>query len=169
MNQQIIQFRKKYQNYGLYAKATFGDLFTQDELREAFHGEGFNLQSSVLLNEGQGKFTLKPLPRIAQQSPVFGIVPFDYNQDGHMDMVLSGNFFPNEVHMGRQDASRGLLLLGDGQGNFKGAPAAQSGLNLTGDARSSRLLRTPKGLLLLTAINSQGVKVHLLISTNVLK
>lgn len=169
MNQQIIQFRKKYQNYGLYAKATFGDLFSQDELSEAYHAEAFNLQSSILLNEGQGKFTLKPLPKIAQQSPVFGIVPFDYNQDGHMDMVLSGNFFPNEVHMGRQDASRGLLLLGDGQGNFKAASATQSGLNMTGDARSSRLLRTPKGLLLLTAINSQGIKVHRLASPNASK
>ena len=86
-----------------------------------------------------------------------------------MDMVLSGNFFPNEVHMGRQDASRGILLLGDGRGNFKVASAAQSGLNLTGDTRSSRLLRTPKGLLLLTAINSQGVRVHRLASPNGLK
>ena len=75
-----------------------------------------------------------------------------------MDIVLSGNFFPNEVHMGRQDASRGLLLLGDGQGNFKEVP--RNGLNLTGDARSSRLLHTPQGALLLTAINSQGIKAH---------
>ncbi len=159
MNQQIIQFRKKYQNYGLYAKATFGDLFSEDELRDAYRAQAFNLQSSVLLNGGQGKFTLKPLPKIAQQSPVFGIVPFDFNYDGRMDVVLSGNFFPNEVHMGRQDASRGLLLLGDGNGNFEATSAAQSGLNLKGDARTSRLLRTPKGMLLLTAINSQGIKV----------
>lgn len=158
MNQQIIQFRKKYQNYGLYAKATFGDLFSQEELDGAYRAEAYILQSSVLINEGQGEFTLKPLPKIAQQAPVFGIVPFDYNQDGNMDIVLSGNFFPNEVHMGRQDASRGLLLLGDGQGNFKEVP--RSGLNLTGDARSSRLLHTPQGTLLLTAINSQRIKVH---------
>lgn len=159
LNQQIIQFRKKYQNYGLYAKATYNDLFSEDELKGAYHAKAPTLQSSVLRNDGKGKFTLKPLPKIAQQAPVFGIVPFDYNQDGTMDVVLSGNFFPNEVHMGRQDASRGLLLLGDGKGNLKATSAAQSGLNLTGDARASRLLRTPKGLLLLTAINSQGIKI----------
>ncbi|MPR34530.1 VCBS repeat-containing protein [Salmonirosea aquatica] len=164
LNQQIIQFRKKYQSYGLYAKATYQDLFSDDELKGAFRAEAFTLQSTLLVNEGNGKFIVKALPRLAQQAPVFGIVPFDFNHDGHMDVVLSGNFFPNEVHMGRQDASRGLLLLGDGRGNFKAASAAQSGLNLTGDARTSRLLHTPKGLLLLTAINSQGVKVNRLVS-----
>ena len=55
MNQQIIQFRKKYQNYGLYAKATFGDLFSQEELDGAYRAEAYILQSSVLINEGQGE------------------------------------------------------------------------------------------------------------------
>jgi enediyne biosynthesis protein E4 len=163
LNQQIIQFRRKYQNYGLYAKAAYDDLFSEDELKDAYRAQAYTLQSAVLLNDGQGKFALKPLPKIAQQAPVFGIVPFDYNQDGSMDVVLSGNFFPNEVHMGRQDASRGLLLLGDGQGNFAPSSAAQSGLSLTGDARSSRLLRTSEGTLLLTAINSRGVTAHRLV------
>ena len=165
LNQQIIQFRKKYQNYGQYAKATYNDLFSEDELKDAFRAEAFTLQSTLLFNEGKGKFTLTPLPKVSQQSPIFGIVPFDYDQDGNMDVVLSGNFFPNEVHMGRQDASRGLLLLGDGKGNFTTASAARSGLNLKGDARSSHLLRTTGGILLLTALNSRGIAINRLVNS----
>jgi enediyne biosynthesis protein E4 len=157
LNQQIIQFRKKYQKYGLYAKATFDDLFDEDELKDAWRAEVSTLQSVVLINEGAGKFSRKPLPRLAQQSPLFGIVPYDYNHDGHTDLVLTGNFFSNEVHMGRQDASRGLLLLGDGTGGFRALPSGESGLSVPGDARGSRLVRTPASLLLLTAVNSKGI------------
>ncbi len=158
LNQQVIQFRKKFQNYGLYAKATFEDLFEKDELKNAWQAEAKLLQTVVLLNEGSGKFTQNPLPRLAQQAPVFGIVPYDYNQDGHLDLVLTGNFFPNEVHMGRQDASTGLLLLGNGTGSF--SPGTLSGLHIRGDARTSRLIRTPTGLTLLTALNGQGIVAH---------
>ena len=163
LNQQVIQFRKKFQSYGVYAKMEFSDLFSPDELKDAYQAEVTTLESMVLLNQGQGKFTKVPLPRLAQQSPVFGIVPYDFNQDGYLDLVLSGNFYPNEVHEGRQDASRGLLLLGDGKGTFRPVPAHQSGLSLKGDARASRLVKTPGGMLLLTAINSNGIKLHRLL------
>ena len=158
INQQVIQFRKKFQSYGVYAKMTFEDIFSEEELQGAYQAQIETLESIVLLSQGNGKFTIKPLPKIAQQAPIFGLAPYDYNQDGYLDLVLSGNFYPNEVHEGRQDASRGLLLLGDGKGNF--TPANPSGLNLKGDARTTRLLKTPKETLLLTAINSQGIKVH---------
>ncbi|WP_373512497.1 VCBS repeat-containing protein [Persicitalea sp.] len=160
LNQQVIQFRKKFQSYGVYAKMEFDDLFSTDDLKDAYQAKVTTLESMVLLNQGQGKFTKVPLTRIAQQSPVFGIVPHDFNQDGHLDLVLSGNFYPNEVHEGRQDASRGLLLLGDGKGSFQPLPPYQSGLNLKGDARASRLFETPEGLFLVTSVNSEGIKIH---------
>lgn len=166
INQQVIQFRKKFQSYGVYAKITFDDLFSKEELQDAYQAEVKTLESAVLLNQGNGKFTKIPLPEIAQQSPIFGIVPYDYNQDEHLDLVLSGNFYPNEVHEGRQDASRGLLLLGDGKGNFTAVPKNQSRLNLAGDARTTRLLKTPQGTLLLTAINSKGIITHRLTVSN---
>ncbi len=160
INQQVIQFRKKFQSYGVYAKMTFDDLFSKEELQDAYQAEVKTLASTLLLNEGNGKFTKLPLPKITQQSPIFGIAPYDYNRDGNLDLVLSGNFYPNEVHEGRQDASRGLLLLGNGKGTFQPVPSHKSGLNLKGDARTSRLLRTPQGVMLLTAINSEGIRVH---------
>ncbi len=160
LNQQVIQYRKKYQSYGLYAKSTFDDLFSEEDLKDAYRAEVTTLESVVLMNQGGGKFTKITLPRIAQQSPVFGIVPHDFNRDGKLDLILSGNFYPNEVHEGRQDASRGLLLLGDGKGNFTASTTTQSGLDLRGDARSSQLLETPQGLLLLTSINSKGIVSH---------
>ncbi|MDX2068098.1 MAG: hypothetical protein SFV55_06705, partial [Haliscomenobacter sp.] len=47
------------------------------------------------------------------------------------------NFYANEGHMGRQDASRGVWLKGNGRGGFTIVPNEQSGLDVPGDARRS--------------------------------
>lgn len=161
LNQQVIQFRRKYQRYADYARVTFDELLSKDDLDGAYQAEVTYLQSAYIENLGNGEFRMKPLPRIAQQAPVFGIVVQDFNQDGRLDAVLTGNFYPNEVNMGRQDASFGLVLLGDGRGNFKPLLPRESGLLITGDARRSVWL-TGKGMdpLLVTAVNGQGLQLN---------
>ncbi|TDB67586.1 RNA-binding protein [Arundinibacter roseus] len=160
LNQQVIQYRKKYLNYGMYAKQSFEDLFTPQDYKDAYTAEAVHMESSVLLSDESGNYRLVALPPQAQQAPVFGIVPHDFNHDGHNDLMLTGNFFPNEVHMGRQDASRGLLVLGNGKGDFKALSKQESGLNIRGDMRGTLMLSTPNRTLFLTAVNSQGIVSH---------
>jgi hypothetical protein len=161
LNQQVIQFRRKYQRYADYAKVAFDDLLTKDDLDGAYQAEATYLQSAYIENLGNGEFKLTPLPRMAQQSPVFGAVVQDFNHDGNLDAVLTGNFFPNEVNMGREDASFGLVLLGDGRGHFKPLMPRESGFLISGDARQSVFL-TGKGLdsLLVTAVNGKGLQIN---------
>ncbi|KAA9347019.1 VCBS repeat-containing protein [Larkinella humicola] len=161
LNQQVIQFRRKYQRYADYAKVTFDELLTRDDLDGAYQVEATYLESAYLENRGNGEFKVTPLPRLAQQSPVFEIIPQDVNHDGKMDAVLTGNFYPNEVNMGRQDASFGLVLLGDGRGHFKPLMPRESGLFITGDARKS-LVVSGKGLdpVLVTAVYGQGLQFN---------
>lgn len=164
LNQQVIQFRRKYKHYADYAQVTFADLLSEDERKEAYQAQATYLQSAYIENRGNGQFKLTPLPRLAQQSPVYGIVTYDFNQDGNLDVVLTGNFYPNEVNMGRQDASVGLLLLGDGHGHFRVVPNRESGLLVTGDARTSVLLAdNGSDKLLLTAIYGQSVQMNQLL------
>ena len=161
LNQQVIQFRRKYPYYIDYAKATFDDLLSADEKKDAYSLKATFLQTAYIENKGNGRFEVKALPVEAQVAPVFGIVVTDVNADHNPDVILSGNFYPNEVNMGRQDASTGLLLLGNGKGSFSPQNPGKSGLLLKGDARSSALLRGPKNRqLLLTALHSKGVAVH---------
>lgn len=161
LNQQVIQFRRKYQRYADYAAVTFDDLLTKDELKNAYQAQATYLQSAYIENLGKGNFAVRALPRPAQMAPVFGIAVHDLNQDGHLDAVLTGNFYPNEVNMGREDASVGVVLLGDGRGHFRPLDPTKSGLLIRGDARSSALLHGPnKETVLVTAINSQGLRLN---------
>ena len=161
LNQQVIQFRRKYQRFAEYAAVTFDELLSDDDRQDAYQGQATYLQSAYIENQGNGTFAVHALPRIVQESPVFGIVVHDFNQDGHLDAVLTGNFYPNEVNMGREDASVGVVLLGDGNGHFKPLSPAKSGLLIRGDARSSVLMSSKnKEMILVTAINSQGLRLN---------
>ncbi|MBL9135126.1 MAG: VCBS repeat-containing protein, partial [Verrucomicrobiales bacterium] len=70
-------------------------------------------ESTVFLNRGT-HFLPVPLPIEAQFSTSFGISVADFDGDGHEDLFLAQNFFGVDHETSRQDAGRGLLLLGDG-------------------------------------------------------
>lgn len=158
LTQQLVQFRRKYLMFADYAKAEFKDLFTKAELNGAFKTEANQLKSCYFENKGKGKFTTKPLPILAQQSPIYSFVVKDFDGDGHLDAVASGNFYPNEVNMGRQDASNGLFLKGNGKGEFHILNHNNSGLMISGDARKSVWLEEQKWII--TSINSGLISIN---------
>jgi hypothetical protein len=102
-------------------------------------------QSGYVENLGNGKFVLKPLPKLAQVSPVNGIVVTDLNDDGNPDALLIGNDYGNEVFSGRLDAATGLILLGDGAGEFTPVTSYNSGFKVDGDAKALSKLKSAKG------------------------
>ena len=84
----------------------------------------------------------------------------DYNQDGNPDFILAGNQNANCVRLGVMDANYGQLFEGDGKGNFKYILQAVSGLNITGDVKSLKVL-TIKGVRYLFAgVNNVGVAAY---------
>ncbi|RYU94304.1 VCBS repeat-containing protein [Emticicia agri] len=135
LNLQINNFRKRFTTFKDYSGVLFDNLFSASDKKGAIQKEVYELRSCIGINDGKGNFQLTPLPWQAQQSPVFSIIPKDYNYDGNTDLLLAGNFFANEAHQGRQDASRGTILLGNGKGGFQPLNFEQSGLNLIGDIR----------------------------------
>ena len=93
-------------------------------------------ESAVFLNRGD-HFERRALPREAQFSPVFAVCAADFDGDGHEDLFLSQNFFATQLSMARLDAGRGLLLLGDGRGNFHAVPGQESGIKIYGEQRGA--------------------------------
>jgi hypothetical protein len=94
------------------------------------------LASTLFLNRGK-HFQPIQLPREAQFSPAFAVCVADFNGDGHEDVFLSQNFFGNEPETPRQDAGRGLLLVGDGTGQLRPVPGQESGVKVYGEQRGA--------------------------------
>ncbi|MBM1106855.1 VCBS repeat-containing protein [Aurantibacter crassamenti] len=158
---QLSGLKAKYINYSDYAEAQITDIFSTEELKDAQVLKAVNFSSSYVENLGDYKFDLKPLPNVAQFAPIYSILPNDFNNDGNLDILLAGNFFGNRVKYGRYDASKGDILLGDGQGNFSAITNEKSGLNLNGEVRDIISVKNYSGIeMVLFARNNAAVKVY---------
>jgi hypothetical protein len=133
---QLPALKKKYLKYAGYKEQTVEDIFPKDLLANSVKLEAFQLQSCLLINDGKGRFAIKPLPAKAQFAPVYAIALEDVNRDGKTDILLGGNFYHAKPELGIYDATYGLLLTGDGKGTFKDLPALSSGFFVKGEIRS---------------------------------
>ena len=93
---------------------------------------------------------------MAQLSPVFGMVADDFTDDGNLDVALCGNDFGNEVGNGRYDAMNGLVLEGDGKGNFKPLAISGSGLYIPGNAKAMIKLKGADNNYLIAVSENRG-------------
>ena len=156
MVRQLPVLKKRFPTYKDYAAASFADLFPPESLAGAYTRHANNFQSVYLENIGQGRFRMHALPVNAQLAPVYGIVADDFDGDGNLDLALSGNDYGNEVIDGRYDAFNGLVLMGDGKGNFRPRTILQSGLYIPGDGKSLVRLSGPGNTYLLAASQNGG-------------
>ena len=107
-----------------------------DKLTNAAYVEARELRSMVFLNRGD-HFEAAPLPMEAQWAPAFGVTVADFDGDGQDDVFLAQNYFSAQPETFRNDAGRGLLLLGDGRGGFRAVGAGESGIAIYGEQRGS--------------------------------
>jgi hypothetical protein len=115
-----------------------------------------NFQTSLVRNDGNGKFSMTALPANAQFSTINGMVVDDFDGDGNLDVVMNGNDYGTEVTVGRYDALNGLLLKGDGKNNFFVQSILQSGIFIPGNGKSLVKLRGASGKYLLVAAQNRG-------------
>jgi enediyne biosynthesis protein E4 len=166
MLQQVSFLFQRVKTYNAFGKSTIHDLFTTEELENAYHLEGNYFKSACLINDGAGKFHLKPLPNEAQIAPIFGILPQDFNDDGKTDLLLIGNDYSIELMTGRIDASPGIYLTGKGNSEFTFHKPYQSGFRVTGDAKGIAAVFDKDGLeLILTTQNKDSLITHTWSST----
>jgi hypothetical protein len=136
-----------------YAKKSIQDLFGEKAVTDAAV-HSFNYGSSIVaVSNGNGRFTVKPLPVRAQLSSINAICTSDINGDGKIDLVTGGNLFTFPPQFGRLDASYGDVLLNDGKGNFTWMPNTVSGIFLRREVKDIKEIKTTGGRRLLFAQN----------------
>lgn len=156
--EQIPVMRKKFLRYENYSNAKFDQLFTPEQMKKATTLKATQLASCYFENNN-GKFVTHLLPTEAQFSAIMGIVAGDWNKDGKKDLLVSGNYYPWRVQLGRMDAAKGWLLQGDGKGGFKVWYPQQSGFSMPGDVRDMIMINTPQHPLFIAARNNNDMLV----------
>jgi hypothetical protein len=151
--------KSRYLNYKDYAQQQVTDIFSPEELADAAVKQAYTFVSAMARNDGDGAFTLVPLPRQAQTTPIYGILPADYDRDGALDLLLAGNFDGVKPEMGRMHAGYGVFLRGDGKGGFSPSRTMESGFLVPGQARDIQRVRTRQGDLYVVTRNNDRALV----------
>ena len=151
---QIPSLKKFFTSYKDYAEIDMQDLLqnlpnpstdTINELRTMI----FDIQSNSL--------KAIPLPVEAQIAPVYSITSLDFDNDGDLDLLLTGNNEFNRVKLGEMSANHGVLLRNDGNLTFKIVPPRETGLDLRGDVRSCVQIEMGNDEFLIFGINNRPV------------
>jgi len=87
---------EQYETYKSFSEASVSDIFDTNTLEKVLHYQVDTFASLLLQNQGDSTFISKQLPEKAQTSPILGIIPYDGDQDGKLDLILAGNIF--ETH-----------------------------------------------------------------------
>ena len=151
---QFPAIRSKFPNYESYAKAKFSDM---KELFETLLVRADEMKSMILWNEGA---TFKPeaLPEPAQRFPIKAVLAEDFNKDGLPDLLLAGNSnYTEPTNTGFIQGSMGLVLLNQGNGEFKALTNTESGVWLSGQTNHLKLVKTKKGNEIIAARNNDSV------------
>jgi hypothetical protein len=141
----LPHLKARFLTYKDYALKTVPDIFSQNELESAVIVRAHTFATTLVRSNSDGSYSLVPLPPEAQIAPVYGILVEDVDADGAQDLLLAGNFDGFKPEIGRMSSGRGLVLRGDGRGNFAPIHTSESGFLVPGQARDIQRMRTAAG------------------------
>ncbi len=153
---QMISMRRKFTNYKDFATSTIDKILSKEDLAGALKVEVNYLKTSIFINKGNGEFEMRALPIEAQFAPINGILVEDFDGDKNVDVLMVGNDFGNEIYTGKLDAFNGLLLKGDGKGNFRTSLPSENGFYVAGDAKDLVKVKSSKGKILIFASQNRN-------------
>ncbi len=157
LQSQMPVLKKTYLKADDFAKASLGDLFGQEKLQKATTLEVNDFSNVILVNNGDGTFETKPLPLNAQWTSYKTAIVLDANGDDKMDVMLGGNYYNNNIQMGRLDADYGTLLINKGNNDFEVSPL--NGVSIKGQIRRIKAIDINGEINYVIARNNDTAKI----------
>lgn len=159
LTMQMPGLKRKYLRYSSYVNESMEDIFGNRALESSVQLSVNQLASCVAINNGDGTFSLKPLPIEAQMSTSNGFLVDDFDKDGKADILVGGNFYASKPEVGRYDASYGVVLKGDGSGGFEALPYESTSLHIDGQIRELGSLNIGERKSVLVVKNNEPVEI----------
>ena len=143
--QQINEFRSLFPTYESFASSDWRTLLPEEQKEGMQVKEVHTFASCYVENVQNSDWKITPLPQETQVAPIQSMLASDFDGDGYLDVLLSGNTQGTEVQTGAYDAFNGLWLRGNGQGDFTVIPMQQSGIFIPGEGRDLAMVHLGKG------------------------
>jgi enediyne biosynthesis protein E4 len=155
----ISSISHRFSTFEEFSNVPIHQIFSRNQLNEALHYQADSFRSTIFFNNGNDTFETEPLPNISQISPVKGMISYDFDNDGNLDLLIAGNLYQTEPNIPRSDAGNGLLLKGDGNGRLIPVEPIKSGFITPKDVKDIQLITTADGLSVIVANNDDHVQL----------
>ena len=157
LQKQVPILKKKILYARKFADMSLEELFTAKKLKEARKYEANYFDNAVLVNQGNGKFETVSLPDLAQWTPYKTAQIVDINHDNLPDVLMYGNYFGNNIQLGRYDADFGKVLINKGNCRFEARNT--EGVQIKGEARRMLPIQIGKQRAFVLGLNNDKVRV----------
>jgi hypothetical protein len=131
---QMVSLRQRFPTYDAYADAQLEQILDSAQISTAKKLSADLLHTVWFENTPKGMI-MHRLPVQADYSPIHAIWTDDFDHDGNMDIFLGGNIEHTRIKIGKVDANYGILLKGNGKGDFEYVNQQKAGLNIKGCIR----------------------------------
>jgi hypothetical protein len=157
LQKQVPMIKKKFLYAEQFAKAELKQIFSPEKLEKSKILSADYFSNAVLINQGNLVFKTEALPWEAQLSSYRDAVVVDANNDNLPDILMMGNYYKNNIQMGRYDADFGTVLINKGKGNFAVEP--MNGLQVKGEVRHVKNITINHKQAFVLVRNNDGVVV----------
>jgi enediyne biosynthesis protein E4 len=118
LEKQLPMIKKKFLYAEDFAKASLKEVFGADKIKKAQVLTANCFSNAVFINKGNLNFEMKELPWQSQLTSYKTAAVISTGNGSLPSIIMGGNFYPNNIQMGRYDADYGTLLVNKGKGNF---------------------------------------------------
>lgn len=167
LEKQMPIIKKRFLYAKDFAKASLTDIFSKEKLESADTFTANYFPNAVLLNDGKLNFSVQALPWQAQLSPYKTAVVVNANGDNLPDILIAGNYYENNIQMGRNDADYGTILINKGNGKFDAETI--NGLQIKGQVRHIKEINIGNKKAFIVARNNDSTMVIQFIGKTFLK
>ncbi|MEM6525780.1 MAG: VCBS repeat-containing protein [Bacteroidota bacterium] len=157
-SEQVPFIKDKFPSYHSFASANLIEIYGDKSMKTALELEVKEFRSGMVVNTSSGRFHFEPFDNRVQISPVNDIFYDDFDRDGRLDLVVSGNLFNAEVETPRADAGIGLLMLNK-DNKLIAQRVISSGYFTPGDVRKIKKINVNKKNALLVASNDDYLRI----------
>lgn len=151
---QLPFLNKNFLSYKDFANTNFSDLLPAKKIKDAYKKQVFELASCYFENIGNNTFKKRDLPLLTQASSINSIAIDDFNNDGYVDLFLTGNNYDISTQLGKLDASHGNILLNDKQGFF--INQLNQKFDVPGPARNIQKIKMSSDIYYIVSINNNS-------------
>ena len=157
LERQLPIIKKRFLYASDFAKATLEEIFTKEKLKSADTLTANYFPNALLLNDGKMNFSVQSLPWQAQLTSYKTAVLINANGDDLPDILLGGNYYDNNIQMGRYDADFGTILVNRGKSKFNAESI--NGLQIKGQVRHIQKIKIAGKEAFILAKNNDSLQV----------